>query len=260
MSRRLGAGVRRPAGRAEPPAVGDPVLPERSPSLVRLGAAGSRAGAAVETGGRWGPPVVRRGRWLPWGAAGLLGLLAVLAALYAAYPIPMADLVHREAAACGLDPLLVAAVVRRESGFEPRAVSERGARGLMQVMPETGAWVAGRLGLRGYHPDRLFEPAYNLRLGCAYLAYLLERFGGDAVAALAAYNGGEGTVDDWIARGRWHPRRGAEAIPYPETRRFVTGVLRDYRVYVWLYRRLPALWHAVRQAGAAAGRGLGAAG
>ncbi|HEY8552676.1 MAG TPA: lytic transglycosylase domain-containing protein [Thermaerobacter sp.] len=256
MSHRLDEGARHPAPGGEPAAAADPVLRGPGPTLMRAGAAGDGAGAPADTGGGWGPLAVRRGRWLHWGAAGLLGLLGILAVLYAAYPIPMADLIHREAAACGIDPLLVAAVVRRESDFEPGAVSERGARGLMQVMPDTGAWVASRLGLTGYHPDRLFEPAYNLRLGCRYLAYLFGRFEGDAVAALAAYNGGEGTVDDWIARGRWHPRHGAEAIPFPETRRFVTGVLRDYRMYVWLYRRLPALWHAVRQAGAAVGRGL----
>ncbi|ADU50550.1 Lytic transglycosylase catalytic [Thermaerobacter marianensis DSM 12885] len=193
--------------------------------------------------------------WLRWGAIALLAALVALAGFYAAYPVPMAELIGQEAAACGVDPLLVAAVVRRESGFEPRAVSDRGARGLMQIMPETGAWVAGQMGLPAFHPDRLFEPEYNLRLGCWYLAYLLERFHGDPVVALAAYNGGEGTVADWIARGRWHPQRGVSAIPYPETRRFVAGVLRDYRVYQWLYRRLPDFWGQVRQlaAGALAG-------
>ncbi|GAB6875456.1 lytic transglycosylase domain-containing protein [Thermaerobacter litoralis] len=193
------------------------------------------------------------GRWLGWAAGALLAVLVGLVVLYAIYPVPMAELIRREARACGLDPLLVAAVVRRESGFEPGAVSERGARGLMQIMPETGAWAASRLGMASFHPDRLFEPQVNLRLGCWYLAYLLERFDGDPVAALAAYNGGEGTVATWIARGHWHPRQGPRAIPFPETRHFVAGVLRDYRVYDWLYRRLPAAWGRVRQLAVALG-------
>ncbi|QIA26451.1 lytic transglycosylase domain-containing protein [Thermaerobacter sp. PB12/4term] len=190
-------------------------------------------------------------RWLGWGTTLAVAALVAMAVLYAAYPVPMAALIQREARACGLDPLLVAAVIRRESGFEPRAVSSRGARGLMQLMPETGAWAASRLGIEGFHPDRLFEPEVNLRLGCWYLAYLLDRFGGDPVAALAAYNGGEGTVEDWMARGHWHPAQGPGEIPFPETRHFVAGVLRDYRVYRWLYRHLPAVWGRVEQLAAA---------
>lgn len=195
-------------------------------------------------------PRGRAGKPMPWPAAAgaaraMLALTALAAALlgvlYALYPLPMRDLIEREAAACGLDPLFLAAVARRESGFRTRAVSDRGARGLMQVMPETGAWVAERLGLKGYDSDQLFDPAVNLRVGCWYLTYLLQRFEGDPVAALAAYNSGEGTVGAWIEGGQWHPGRGAQAIPYPETRHFVRSVLRDYRLYRLLYRELARL-------------------
>lgn len=188
--------------------------------------------------------------------AGLLlaaAAVVLLPLLYVFYPLPMRELIEREAAACGLDPLFVAAVARRESGFRPGAVSDRGARGLMQVMPETGAWIAREIGLRDYSAEKLFDPAVNVRLGCWYLAYLLRRFEGDPVAALAAYNSGEGTVGGWIEDGRWHPGHGADAIPYPETRHFVRNVLRDYRLYRLLYRDLPRIWPAVA-AGARAPR------
>jgi hypothetical protein len=87
----------------------------------------------------------------------------------------------------GLDPALVAAVVRAESAFDPRAVSHKGARGLMQLMPAT----ARRFGLAAHE---IHDPAKNLDAGTRYLAWLLERFAGDVERALAAYNAGEGTV------------------------------------------------------------------
>jgi soluble lytic murein transglycosylase-like protein len=88
----------------------------------------------------------------------------------------------------GLHPALVAAVVRAESAFDPRAVSRKGARGLMQLMPAT----ARRFGLAS---EEIHDPAKNLDAGARYLAWLLERFAGDLPRALAAYNAGEGTVD-----------------------------------------------------------------
>jgi len=106
----------------------------------------------------------------------------------------------------GLSPLLIAAVTRVESDFDPDDLSNKGARGLMQVMPETGA----RFGVT---PDRLFDPAPNIAAGSAYLAWLLDRYRGDLDLALAAYNAGEGAVD----RYRGIP-------PYRETQTYVRRV------------------------------------
>lgn len=245
------AGVRLPAGAGVPGparAHGQGVTPAGGPDCA-FAAARAMPGGAGRTAARTGAPRARARpstrRWpgpVRPGLFLLLGLLVLLAAAYAAYPLPLRGLIEREAAACGVDPLLLAAVIRRESGFETRAVSDRGARGLMQVMPATGAWVAREMGLGRFHPDLLFDPAYNVRVGCWYLAYLLRRFEGDPVAALAAYNGGEGTVGTWMAAGDWHPSRGIADIPFPETRLFVGRVLQDYRIYDVLYRRLPSLW------------------
>jgi soluble lytic murein transglycosylase-like protein len=107
-----------------------------------------------------------------------------------ARPAPVSvDLLIRDAALRhGLPPTLVRAVTRVESDFDPREVSAKGARGLMQVMPATGE----RFGVT---PDRLFEPAPNIAAGTAYLAWLLDRYRGDLDLALAAYNAGEGAVD-----------------------------------------------------------------
>jgi hypothetical protein len=106
----------------------------------------------------------------------------------------------------GVSPLLITAVTRVESDFNPHDVSNKGARGLMQVMPETGA----RFGVSA---DRLFDPAPNIAAGTAYLAWLLDRYRGDLDLALAAYNAGEGAVD------RYHG-----IPPYRETQNYVRKV------------------------------------
>lgn len=182
-------------------------------------------------------------RWLLWPAL----LLLLLAAARVVYPLPYRDLIITEAEKNELDPLLVAAVIRVESRFNPAARSRRGAVGLMQIMPPTGAWIAEKMGRRPPGISELEDPAVNVPLGTWYLADLLKEFG-ELEVALAAYNAGRGHVANWLAAGR-RPQ-GEEAldwIPFPETRSFVGRVLRDYRRYRWLYPRLarPAPWERV---------------
>ncbi|MBC7104775.1 MAG: lytic transglycosylase domain-containing protein, partial [Firmicutes bacterium] len=138
----------------------------------------------------------------------------------------------------GLDPYLVAAVVKVESNFEPQARSPRGAAGLMQLMPETGAWAARQLGETEFDPSALFDPELNVRLGTRYLAALWREFGGDTVLVLAAYNAGSGRVKEWLARAEWTGEgRTVDQIPFPETRHFVRKVLWYHEVYRYLYGR-----------------------
>jgi soluble lytic murein transglycosylase-like protein len=121
-------------------------------------------------------------------------------------PLNYASLIEAAAIRHGLSPLLIAAVTRVESDFDPLDVSDKGARGLMQVMPETGA----RFGITA---DRLFDPAPNIAAGTAYLAWLLNRYRGDLDLALAGYNAGEGAVDQY-----------GGIPPYRETRDYVKRV------------------------------------
>ncbi|MDF2096673.1 lytic transglycosylase domain-containing protein [Aquibaculum arenosum] len=133
-------------------------------------------------------------------------------------------------------PLLLA-LIRQESSFNPEAVSPVGARGLMQLMPGTAADVAARLG-EAYDPARLTaDPAYNLRLGRAYLEEMLQRYGSSLPLALAAYNAGPGRVDAWLA-AHGDPRRDEiglldwiELIPFDETRHYVKVVIEVAAVY-----------------------------
>ncbi len=173
----------------------------------------------------------------------LLALLVVVVALalgrdaaYAVFPFPYAPAVRAAARGSGIDPLLVLAVMRTESGFRPRARSRAGAMGLMQLTPPTASWMATQVHLPQPTPARLADPPYNIVLGASYLAHLRAGFGGRIVPALAAYNAGPGPVTTWLAAGTWDGRLAtADRIPFPETRRFVQRVLGTYRVYRLLY-------------------------
>ena len=123
----------------------------------------------------------------------------------------LTGLVDSQARAKGLDPNLVHAVIKAESGYQPQAVSLKGAVGLMQVMPDTGQ----RFGVGA---DRLDDPKHNLQAGTSYLRFLMNRYG-DVSLALAAYNAGEGAVAKY----------GNTIPPYPETQAYVKAILKDYR-------------------------------
>ncbi|MEW6661491.1 MAG: lytic transglycosylase domain-containing protein [Bacillota bacterium] len=162
-------------------------------------------------------------------------MLVVLGVLRWAYPLEYVDIIRLEAWEKGLDPYLVAAVLRVESRFDPEAVSPKGARGLMQLMPETAQWVAKQAGVK-YHPDKLFDPGYNIKLGTWYLSDLLHEFNGNIWLALAAYNGGRGNVRQWLASRRWlGDVETLHKIPFAETRRFVQKVRITWIVYNNLY-------------------------
>jgi soluble lytic murein transglycosylase len=136
----------------------------------------------------------------------------------------------------GVDPELVHAVMREESGYRPDAVSVAGARGLLQIMPETGSRLARDLGLAGFDAADLFDPALNLRLGSHYLGELESRFGARASAAIGGYNAGPEAVERWLAeRGSLEDDEWVETIPYAQTRSYVKRVLRSRFAYDTLY-------------------------
>lgn len=150
-------------------------------------------------------------------------------------PLPHAEGLARAARERSLDPLLVASVALEESAFNPLAVSAAGAMGLLQLMPDTGAELARRLGIRGFRREHLVEPDTNLRLGCAYLRMLLDRHRSLPIA-LAAYHAGSSRASAWTVAGDLRdPERYVERIPIPDTRRYVKRILADLRLYqrVW---------------------------
>jgi soluble lytic murein transglycosylase len=153
----------------------------------------------------------------------------------AAYPVVNGDALVEQARRNGLDPALVAGLIRQESSFNPRAVSIAGARGLMQLMPTVGAALARGRGYPVWNPALLFEPDVSLELGTAHLASSLKP-GTSVARALAAYNAGGSRVARWSQRpGTDDPELFAEWIPFTETRDYVRIVQRNADIYRALY-------------------------
>lgn len=131
-----------------------------------------------------------------------------------------------------VDPYLISGIIREESLYDRQAVSRVGAMGLMQLMPNTAQKVARRLGISRLADDSLFNPELNIHLGATYLAQLLERFRGNVVYAVAAYNAGPHVVQKWMKHhGEQSTDEFIESIAYRETRRYVKRVLGSYRIY-----------------------------
>ncbi|HEY6088554.1 MAG TPA: transglycosylase SLT domain-containing protein [Gemmatimonadaceae bacterium] len=135
----------------------------------------------------------------------------------------------------GLDPALVAALIRQESNFNPQATSPAGARGLMQLMPAVGKTVAATKGIGPWDPDLLYQPAINIKLGTAHLSALVRKYP-EVVKVLAAYNAGESRVEKWSSKGgASDPEIFTERIPFVETRDYVRTILRNRAYYQALY-------------------------
>ena len=134
----------------------------------------------------------------------------------------------RSAAANGLDPYLVASLIRQESEFNPNAVSRANAVGLMQLLPKTGKAVAKQVKMKRYTASQLYTPAVNMQLGTRYFRGMVDRFGGSFEYALAAYNAGSDRVEDWLSQGKYRdPQEFVESIPFTETREYVESILRN---------------------------------
>jgi soluble lytic murein transglycosylase len=153
-----------------------------------------------------------------------------------AWPAPFGEEVAAALAPrAHLEPALVYSIMREESGYQPQVRSVTGARGLLQLMPETAQRVAEREALGPVELDDLFSPALNIRLGAAYLEELLERFAGRASAAIGSYNAGPHRVAEWLDGSAHEDDEWVETIPYDQTRGYVKRVLRSMHAYRVLY-------------------------
>ncbi|MDP2710090.1 MAG: lytic transglycosylase domain-containing protein [Solirubrobacteraceae bacterium] len=142
-----------------------------------------------------------------------------------ALPLAHADIIRVQAADKDLDPSLVAAIIYAESRFRD-VTSHAGARGLMQITPATARYIAQLSGGTAFEQGDLATPKINISYGAFYLRYLLQRYGDNTVLALAAYNGGEGNVDRWIAEARTSEQAfDRSQIRFAETRAYVDRVL-----------------------------------
>lgn len=151
------------------------------------------------------------------------------------YPIKYEYFVEKYSDEYGLDKYLVYAVMRTESRFDKFAVSNAGAKGLMQITDETGEDCARRLKISGYSGDALFDPEINIQIGCYYLKRLLDKYD-NVNNALAAYNGGPGNVDKWLLDPSYVDGSGTLVnIPFRETKNYVVRVNEAREMYKAIY-------------------------
>jgi soluble lytic murein transglycosylase len=152
------------------------------------------------------------------------------------FPRPYWSQLTADAQSNGLDPYLVAALIRQESEFNPTAVSRANAYGLMQLLPSTGKQLAKQQGEKHFATSELLDPATNLRLGTADLRKSIDRYSGQVEYALAAYNAGDVPIRNWIAVNNYKDiPEWVESIPYTETREYVQSILRNREVYRAVY-------------------------
>jgi len=154
----------------------------------------------------------------------------------ALFPRAYWDDLKKYSVANGLDPYLVASLIRQESEFNPVAVSRANAVGLMQLLPRTGKLVARQQNLKRYNASQLYTPAVNLQLGTRYFRGMVDQFGGTFEYALAAYNAGSDRVVEWLGQGKYRDApEFVESIPFTETREYVQAIMRNASVYRQLY-------------------------
>ena len=168
-------------------------------------------------------------------AVGALVIMAIRVGPHAVQeltlPLRHEDIIRQQAAEKNLDPALIAAVIYQESKFRDRT-SSAGAKGLMQILPGTAEFIARKSGGTRFELQDLGTPQINIAYGSWYLRYLIGRYNGDQVLAIAAYNAGEDNVDRWVsAAGGPGSFDATSDIPFPETRAYVQGVLSKRGAY-----------------------------
>jgi soluble lytic murein transglycosylase len=147
------------------------------------------------------------------------------------FPQPYWGTIEEESKKNGLDPYMVASLIRQESEFNPSVVSYANAWGLMQLLPSVGRSMAKEEGIRHFSANELLDPDTNIRLGTRYLSQTLNKFGGKPEYAFAAYNAGDDRVTDWESAGYHGMDEFVESIPFTETRDYVQAIVRNESIY-----------------------------
>lgn len=152
------------------------------------------------------------------------------------FPMAHKEAVFKSAQHHKVDPLLIYSIMKAESKFDQNAMSNRGAKGLMQIMDQTGQWAAAELNIDGFTNEQLFDPQVNIEIACWYVARLMNQYDGNLRTLLAAYNAGTGNVYKW-KNNKEYSLDGVslDHIPFEETRNYVKKVSRNLKMYRYLY-------------------------
>jgi soluble lytic murein transglycosylase len=152
------------------------------------------------------------------------------------YPVYYPEIIKKASEQYQLNPHLILAIIQTESKFLHHKTSKKGAIGLMQIMNDTAEWILERSGYAKNATQSLQEPEINIELGSWYLRYLLDLYDGNLIAALAAYNAGQGNVTRWLKTGVWDGNYSTiNQIPYGETRHYIQRVIYNFERYNEVY-------------------------
>lgn len=140
------------------------------------------------------------------------------------YPLAFKQEIIAESEEKNISPALVASIINAESSFDEKCVSQAGAIGLMQLMPKTAKWMASKIGIKNYTDNMLFDGKINIKIGVAYLSYLIKKFN-NIDTALAAYNAGEGQVKVWLLSTNYsNDKISLHSTPFSETNNYIAKV------------------------------------
>ncbi len=154
------------------------------------------------------------------------------------YPIGYKTMIVEYSKEYNLDPYLVASIINVESKYDKDAISQKDARGLMQISPSTGKWASEVLEIENYSEDILFDPETNIRIGTWYLSTLFKEFDNNLDSVLAAYNAGSGNVNKWLNDENYSRDKTSLAIiPFQETKDYLVRVKKNYKVYSTVYKK-----------------------
>lgn len=152
------------------------------------------------------------------------------------YPLKYEQEILEYSREYSVDPYLTASIIWVESRFLSDAVSNKEAKGLMQILPSTARWAAEKMGITEFDETMLLDSKINIRIGCWYLGFLTSQFPDNLELVLASYNGGIGNVQKWLGNREYSKDgRKLDYIPFQETRNYVVRVLEVYEIYKGLY-------------------------
>lgn len=163
------------------------------------------------------------------------------------FPLKYTNYIVKYSKEYSLDVYFVIAVIKTESNFKRYVKSNKNAIGLMQITPDTAKWAAEKMNISDFSEDMLYDPEFNIRMGCWYLSDLKSEFNNNMELVLAAYNGGRGNVQKWLNDSN-HSTDGKNLnyIPFKETDKYIKKVEVNYRIYKFLYKEMTGTVAIVR--------------